>query len=214
MIRIALADAFPVYRKGVAALLSETTDLTLVLEASTSKELLDGLHTTHADVVLLEAALADVDGSDMVRELRRQFGDTVRSVVVSNDITEPAVLHMLRSGVSAFLAKGSPPQQLLDAIRTVHTQGYWFNELVTANRLRSLVADGQPRPLFSNPVHLSDREREVLMLICQQYTNNEIADTLRLSASTVHGYRNSLLIKTGAKNTAGLVMYAVGAGIM
>lgn len=115
---------------------------------------------------------------------------------------------MLKTGVSAFLPKGVSPIELVEVIRTVKKQGYFFKD-DQLDALREQIPTKAPRPVLQQEELLSDREREVLRLICQQKTAKEIGDELYITQRTAEGHKNNLFAKTGAKNIAGLVIYAI-----
>jgi DNA-binding NarL/FixJ family response regulator len=116
--------------------------------------------------------------------------------------------YMLKLGVNAFLPKGVEPQLLSEAVRETFTRGYFFmDEQIEV--MRRQISSNVPEPALSTEESLSEREIEILKLICQQYTAQQIADKLFITKRTVEGHKSSLLLKTSAKNTAGLVIYAV-----
>ncbi len=116
--------------------------------------------------------------------------------------------YMLKLGVNAFIPKGVSPEELLEIIEDVTKKDYFFmNDQI--DELRKQLSSKIPKPKLIEEDQLSVREKEVLSLICQQKTAQEISEILFLSKRTIEGHRTNLLLKTGAKNTAGLVIYAI-----
>lgn len=116
--------------------------------------------------------------------------------------------HMIRLGVSAFLPKNASQKLLVEAIEKVQKTGVFFTEQ-DHEMLASFVKSDSPKRYFNSAESLTEREVEVLQLICSEYTNQEIAEKLYLSKRTVESHRQRILEKIGAKNTAGLVIYAI-----
>jgi DNA-binding NarL/FixJ family response regulator len=112
-------------------------------------------------------------------------------------------------GANGYLLKNAEPEEIKTAIFTVHENGYYFNDFVNKDLMKKLTNRSQVKHVFNKNIELTDREQEVLKLICQEHTATEIANLIFLSPRTVEGIRTKLLEKIGVKNTAGLVMYAV-----
>lgn len=123
------------------------------------------------------------------------------------------MVKMVEAGASGYLLKNCGTEEVLNAIRQVYSAGYYFNDFFV-NALNAMKNGAKPKSTatldFNHiPVELTEREREILLLICQELTNIEIGEKLFISSRTVDGHRNNLLSKTGARNTAGLVVFAV-----
>jgi len=112
-------------------------------------------------------------------------------------------------GANGYLLKNAEPEEIKTAITTAYENGYYFNDYVNKALLKRVVHKNQLKPVFNNNIELTNREIEVLKLICNEQTANEISKLIFLSPRTVEGIRTKLLEKIGVKNTAGLVMYAV-----
>ena len=115
---------------------------------------------------------------------------------------------MLKTGVNAFIPKGISPDKLHNIITEVAEKDYFFMD-DQIEVLRKQLSPKLPQPIVDEEIQLSDREKEVLNLICQQKTAKDISKIMYISKGTVDGHRTNLLLKTGAKNTAGLVIYAI-----
>jgi len=209
-IRIALAEDHALFREGLASLLKEEEELTLVFEASNGEELLEGLKKHKVDVVLLDLNMPVLDGKQTLNLLMAKYSK-VRTIVLTMFDSESYIMETIRLGARGFLAKNCSIEKVVDAIYAVHEQGYYFHDEVSKSQLFRLVNDVGIEPSFQNEP-LSARERTILELICNEKKNNEIADLLCISVRTVEVHRQNLLRKTNSKNVAGLVIFAIKEG--
>lgn len=206
-VRLAVVDDQQLFRKGLVSLIDEFEELSVSLEAANGKELLEGLKTHKADVVLLDLEMPVMDGIETTENLRQKFPD-IKVLILTMHNEEQIILHLLEKGAHGFLLKDNPIETVVDAIYGVIENGYFFNDRISKIMVKGLVRNNKIIPSFS-PARLSEREIEVVRLICKEFTNKEIAEKLFISARTVDGHREKILEKTKAKNTAGIVMYAV-----
>lgn len=197
-------------------MLSEFEDMQVVGEAGNGQELLDLLKDTFPevpDVILLDLKMPVMDGMEALKKIREQYAD-LKVIILSMYEDEKFILHLVELGANAYLLKNAEPEDVQYTIHKVIEQGYCFNDEVTEIMRKGLINKTQEIPRIDNKVQLTPRELEVITLICQEYTNAEIAEKLFLSPRTIEGYRNKLLEKLGVKNTAGIVRYAVTNGIV
>ena len=162
------------------------------------------------DVLVLDLKMDGMDGIEVTNHLKADHPE-IKVIVVSSHYQGSFMGFMLKTGVSAFLPKGISPIDLVDVIRTVHRQGFYFKE-DQLDAVRQQISSKSPKPALEHDDSLSDREIEVLRLICHQKTAKEMADELFLTARTIDGHKANLFAKTGAKNIAGLVIYAIQHG--
>lgn len=209
MIRLALVDDEKLFLQGLTLLLSEDSSLEVLFTAADGTELLSMLENAEVipDIILLDMKMKPMNGVDTAKKLRKDFPD-IRIVILTTYYQDSFIACMLKIGVCAFLSKNTEADKLLFAIHTVYDKEIFFSEH-DVKILRQHAGKKDAISFFDAPVSLTQRELEVLTLICDQYTNTEIADKLSLSMRTVEGHRNNLLSKTGAKNTAGLVLFAI-----
>jgi DNA-binding NarL/FixJ family response regulator len=165
------------------------------------------------DIVLMDLRMKGMDGVDTTLCLKDQWPE-VKVISISSFYKKSFMGFMMRSGVSAFLPKELSPEKLVSVIHDVNKKGYYFMP-DQIDVMREQFASNIPQPeLDKSNSLLSEREEEVLRLICKQLTAQEIADKLSVSKRTVDGHRNNIFAKTGVKNLAGLVLYAVKNGII
>lgn len=208
-IRLAIADDEVLIRRGLELIIRDFEGIELVMEAGNGQELLDQLEDMESlpDVVIMDMRMPVMNGVETAKKLTEAYSD-IRIVVLSTYFSKAFVLNMLEIGAAAYLPKNTSPDEMEHTIRGVVEKGFYYNEEVMAFVRENLRKKKKPSlPGFE--VDLTKREREVLQLICEQYTNSEIAEKLFISTRTVEGHRNNLLQKLNCRNTAGLVAVAI-----
>ncbi|WP_426059027.1 response regulator [Hymenobacter sp. B1770] len=212
MTRVFLVDDHTVLRKGLRSLLDGQPNITVVGEAANGQELLDQLHATPADVVLLDLHMPVLDGLTTTRRLREEFSD-VRVLILSMEEHELSIDQVLKAGALGYVLKNADKAEILVAIQSVAAGKRFLCSELGLLMLDKLVGTPLVSPeLAQTDKALSQREREVLQLIADGLTNVEISDKLFTSKRTIETHRQNILEKTGAKNTAALVRYAMGRG--
>ncbi len=212
MIRLALADDQHLFRKGMALLLRDMAEAHVVLECANGEELLNGLKNTEVDIVLLDLEMPVLDGTETMKRIRQEFPQ-VKVIILSTHDEDAFIVRLMELGANGYMLKTAEPDEIDTAIRSVAANGYYFSELVSKVMLHGLLKKKQVKPFFNEIDPLSDREIEVLRGICTELTTAEIAEKIFVSPRTVDFHRNNLLLKTGARNAAGLVVYAMTKGI-
>ena len=207
-IHIAIADDQKLFRKGMAALISSFENMVLIFEAGDGKELLQLCDEAMVkpDVILLDLSMPEMNGLDALKLLKVKH-PAVRAIILSIHEVENFILATIQAGANGYLAKNAEPEEVELAIREVFKNDFYFTLPMLEIMRKGLTKKAQPISLAED--HLTPREKEVLQLICKQFSSHEIAEQLFLSHRTVEGHRNNLLTKTGSRNTAGLVLYAL-----
>lgn len=201
--RIALVDDHTLFRNGLRGLLEHCTGYRVVGEAGGGEEFLAILDTLEADVVFMDFAMPGIDGAQTTeRALARR--PELKIITLSMYGDESYYSRMVEAGARGFLLKDSDIGDVIEAVETVAAGGTYFSPQLLSSlagrmRTREAVAD-EP---------LSSREREILVAVCRGLSNQEIADELFISKRTVDKHRANILEKTGCKNTASLVVYAI-----
>lgn len=212
MIRLALTDDQLLFRKGMAMILRDMAGVRVVLECANGEELLAALKATKIDVVLLDLEMPVLDGTTTMRRIRQEF-PAVKAIILSSHDEDDQISALMDLGANGYMLKTAEPDEIDMAIRSVAQSGFYLNDTVNKGLLHGLVKDRKVKPTFNEIDPLSDRELEVLRGICQELTTAEIAGKIFVSPRTVEFHRNNLLLKTGARNAAGLVVYAMTNGI-
>ncbi len=210
-IKLALCDDHNLFRVGMASILTQVPDFDLVLEAANGQELIDKIARKTPDVVLLDLQMPVLDGTATADFLRENH-PLIKIVILTMHDEDRMVLHLLEKGVSGYLLKDADPGEVEKAIRKVMDDGVYLNDFVSRAMLRKMTNTStvvkQPSTFYNSKVLLSEREKEVLKLICEGLSTAEISEKIFLSPRTVEGHRLRILEKTGTKNTAGMVAYA------
>lgn len=212
-IKIAIADDYKIFREGLKVGLSADENLEVVLEADNGEDLLKGLETTVPDIILMDLKMPIMDGMEATKEVRKKY-PSVKVLVVSMYEDDKFIIHLMENGANGYLLKNTEPDEIRRSIYSVHENGYYFNDLVNKALLKKLVLKNNLKPSFNQNIELTEREQEVLKLICEEKTAAEIAKEIFLSPRSVEGIRQRLIEKVGVRNSAGLVMFAVKNGIV
>jgi DNA-binding NarL/FixJ family response regulator len=205
-IRIALVDDQKLFRGGLKMLLSDPPDFEVVFEADNGKQFFERLAYKPVDVVILDVEMPVMDGPETLTRLREEQPET-RVIMLTMHDNDRLINHLMQLGANGFLLKDEDPEVVRTAVRRVADEGIFFRDYVSRALLKG-NRQQSPHDRVAGP-DLSDRELEVLALICQELTSKEIGERLFISARTVEGHRRSLQEKTGSRNIAGLVLYAV-----
>ncbi len=212
-INVYIADDHTLFRKAMVNLLRTFSRVNEVKDAENGKELLELVKKEPPQVVVVDLQMPIMDGVEASEILVRKFPD-VKVIMLTMHDSEKYILHMVELGVHAFLLKNTEPEELERAIYTVHDKDFYHNDLV-ANVLRKSIREQLEarRPEFSR-ISLTDREKEILHLICKEMTIREIALYLNISENTVRNHRVNLMEKIGTDNAIGLVRFAYESGLL
>ncbi len=210
-ITLAIADDELLFRQGLISILNKEKHLDIVFDAENGKDLMNKLRSTDRipEIVITDLKMPELNGVEATKLIRKEFPD-VKIIALTSYFSKPFIINMISIGAVAYLAKNSTPKLMLTTIQEVAEKGFYYDEKVMKFIHDGLLnnKDQVKKSNFDN-TYFTKREREVLDLICAQYTTNEIAEKLFISPRTVDGHRNNLLLKTEAKNLAGLVVYAI-----
>ena len=207
-IKIAIADDYKIYRDGLKVGLSSDENLEVMMEADNGEDLLKALESTSPDVILMDLKMPIMDGMEATKEVRKKY-PAIKVLVVTMYDDDKFIIHLMENGANGYLLKNTEPDEIRKSIYCVHENGYYFNDVVNKALLKKLVLKNNLKPSFNQNVELTERELEVLKLICEEKTAAEIAKDIFLSPRSVEGIRQRLIEKIGVRNTAGLVMFAV-----
>ncbi len=202
--RIILVDDHALFRRGLKGLLEQVGGCSVVAEAASGEEFLSLLSQQPCDVVFMDISMPGIDGAETTRQALA-VNPGLRIVTLSMFGDEHYYTRMVEAGACGFLLKDSSIDEVLEAIRCVVEGGSYFSEAILSN-LSSQLRGGLCAP---SEEPLSVRELEILLAVCQGLSNQEIADLLFISKRTVDKHRANILEKTGCKNTASLVVYAL-----
>lgn len=208
--RIILVDDHSLFRNGLRGLLEHCTGCRVTGEAASGEEFLARLAEWEADIVFMDFAMPGIDGAQTA-ERALALRPELRIIALSMFGEEQYYTRMVEAGARGFLLKDSEIDDVIEAIETVAGGGSYFSPQL----LSSLTGRMRSRQQEEGPdEQLSSREREILVAVCRGLSNQEIADELFISKRTVDKHRANILEKTGCKNTASLVVYAIRNGLV
>ncbi len=217
-IKVGLVDDQLLVRSGFKTIINAWEDTEVVFESGDGYSVIERLKKADQlpDVMLVDLQLPNkgslmYSGVHLTSDLLRHF-PAIRILIVSVQDDPVTMASLIERGAHGFLSKDCAPEELHTAIGSVFDNGSYINEK-TLRALQARLSKGDKAPAPGSD-ELTPREEEVLRLICQELTAEEIGEKLFISAKTVNGHRNNLLQKTGARNITGLVMYAVKTGLV
>lgn len=214
-IRAILAEDHNVVRDGLHLLLDSQPDITVVGEASTGMEAVELAQTTQPDVAVMDITMPDMDGLEATRRIRSQSPGT-QVLILSMHESDIYFFRALEAGAAGYVVKKAASEELLHAVRAVARGDAYFHPSVA----RNLLAHYQDRTEAIAPAgppgydKLTDREKEVMWLLIHGHVNQDIADKLVISPSTVQAHRTHILEKLGLSSVIDLVRYAIRYGLL
>ncbi len=209
-IRVIIADDHVLYRAGVKTALSSKKDIKVIAEADNGMHLLNMLKNVEADVILLDIQMPIMDGITALPEIKKLRPD-IKVIMLTMMDDHSMITKLMELGANSYLTKTSDSEIIYEAIKTCYEQEYYFNSLTNKALLSNLKQRNvaTPQKMMQQEAQLNDKEMMILKLMCEEKSTKEIADLVDLSPRTVEAIRDKLKVKTGAKSTAGLIMYAV-----
>ncbi len=210
-IRVLIADDHTVVRSGVRLLLEIEPDIVVVGEARDGHEAVTLTETLQPDVVLMDIAMPEMDGMVATRQIKAAWPQ-VNILGLTMHRSDEYFFEMLKAGASGYVLKGADTRDLINAIRIVH-QGEVFLYPTMAQRLVQDYLRRVKDEIAAGPA-LSPREKEILQLLAEGYSNKEIAEKLVISPSTVHTHRSNLMSKLGLTTRYELIQFAREHGLL
>ena len=210
-ILISLVDDQQLFRSGLAGLIKSVAGFTLLSEAENGKIFIEQLQQsdTLPHIALIDMEMPEMNGVELNSVLQKKY-PSIKVLVLSTYNQERFIGKMIEAGACGYLTKNCEIDELVTAINTTHNNGFYFNQdTLAAMRKTSQYKSGEIRNISNIAIELTAREKEILVLLCRELSNIEIGERLFISPRTVEGHRNNLLQKTGCRNTAGLVIFAI-----
>lgn len=212
-IRLGIVDDHTLFRKGMVALLEDFEGFEVVLEAENGEKLLERLKFDQPELILLDLDMPKLSGSEVLPILRQEYPDLKVLILTMHD-EETMILRVMELGANGYLLKGMEPEELEAALRTAYRTGYYLSDKVSRAMLQRVISPQKFKTTSIVSEELTRREMDVLKLVCQERTNAEIAQVLFISPRTVEGHRLRIIQKIGAKNTIGMVIFAIKEGLV
>ena len=210
--KIIIVDDHELFRDGLKYVIEKLPDFLVIAEANNGKQFLELLNNEKPDLVLMDISMPVMNGIEATEKAIENYPD-LKIIVLSMFGEQEYYYRMISAGVKGFVLKQSGKHELEKAIKEVLNGGNYFSQELLCKIITNF---NNKNVLTSNNtiVKLTDRESEILQLVCNGMTNAEIADKLFLSQKTIEGHKTRLMQKTNTKNTAGLVMFAIKTGIV
>ncbi len=207
-IRVAIADDHKLFRKGVILSMRQYTNIKFVMEADDGEDLLSKISEAKPDVVLCDLKMPKKDGIDSTKLITKNFPG-IRVIILTMYEDERFVGHLMDCGAAGYLLKSTDPAEIKKAINDVMRTGFYLNPFVNKVLIKKNYSKQKFNPNLTSEVVLSDREKEVLTLVCMEFTAAEISGKMGISARTVEAIKDRLMERFGVKNSVGLVFYAM-----
>jgi DNA-binding NarL/FixJ family response regulator len=210
-INIIIADDEQLFRKGVRFILEKQACFNVIFEAENGQQLIDFISTTEEfpDIILMDLKMPILNGVESTKIVHKTHPN-IKIIALTSYDGKSFITNMIDVGASSYLLKNTTPKTVIHTIKEVHSKGFYYDENVLKIIYENIISSSGKRIKSDLDKKLiSKREMDVLEGICAQLTTNEIAEKLFLSARTIEGHRNSLLVKTKSKNVAGLVIYGI-----
>ncbi len=207
-IKIIIADDHTMFMDGIASLLEKEQEIEVVAKAENGIAALGILEKVTVDLVILDLSMPEMDGIDLAKNIKKKHPE-IKMLVVSTHSNTQIISRLIRIGINGYLLKNTDAAIFIKAIRSITDGEDYFDEEISQKHLNNCI---QIEKQTAETIELSNREKEILTLIAQEFTTIEIADQTFISLNTVNTHRRNLLSKLNAKNTAGLVKYAIENG--
>lgn len=207
-IKFAIADDHKIFRDGIKMALNGKPHLKLVWEAEDGKEMLHKLAIKRPDILLLDIRMPELDGINALELIRKEHDD-LKIIVLSMYDDQQMVSKMMEMGANAYLTKTTDPNEIYEAILTCMNEDFYFNELVNQAVLLKLNYKKTVKQHYPNAIKFSEKEIQILKLLAEDKTTEEISKEVFLSPRTIETIRQNMKNKVNAKTIAGLIVYGM-----
>lgn len=211
MIKVFLVEDHDIVRDGIKSILTDTPGISVIGEASNGNELLKQI-SPETDIVIMDIHMPLLDGVETTKLLSLQ-NKNVKILILSMLDHENYITELFNAGVKGYMLKSTGKDELIYAIKRIHNSGMYISPEIMAKSIDRFILLPRDNSNKTN-IALSKRELEVLRLLSEGLTNNEIAEKLYTSRRTIETHRKNLIDKTSSKNTAALIRYAIMEGII
>lgn len=208
IINVAIADDHKIFRKGVILSLKPYNNIQFIQEAENGEELIKLVEKQQPDIVLMDLKMPVKDGIETTKYLNKHF-PSIRILILTMFEDERFVGHLMDSGANGYLLKSTEPTEIRQGIMDVMKTGFYLNNFVNRVLIKKNYAKQKFNPNLSSEIVVSDREKEVLSLVCMEFTAQEIAAQMDISPRTVEAIKDRLMERFGVKNSVGLVFFAM-----
>jgi DNA-binding NarL/FixJ family response regulator len=211
-INVIIADDQHLFLDGLRMLLADYKAIRIAGEAANGEEVLDLVVKAKPDVIITDIHMPVMDGVELTKELQKYYPE-IKIIALTGLEEDHYVVDMLEAGAKAYLTKHAKKEKLVEAIYAVLGNANYFCERTSMKLLRKIAGSKIKVEITENASLLTPMEKQVVLLICEELSNKEIASRLDIVTKTVEGYRYKIYEKTGAKNAVGLVFFAIRSGL-
>lgn len=205
MIKVLIADDHQLLIDGINTTLEDEQNIEIVAGVNNGLQVLDYLKNNNVDIILMDINMPEMDGLECTKVVVKEYPDT-KIIVISQYNERRLIKQMVNNGASGYLLKDSSKGELVGAINSVASGFPFFSDRLSTNPALSVDKKKKPNHLFFS---LTEREKEILNLICKEFSSQEISEKLSISFHTVETHRANLMLKSGAKNSIGLMKWAL-----
>lgn len=206
ILSVIIVDDHEIFRKGLKTVLNDIDFVKVVAEASNGQELLKLLKNVECDIIFMDISMPQMDGIEATRKVK-ELHPNIEIIALTMHENIGYFNKMIEAGAKGFLLKNTNKNEIIEALQSVaNGQNYYSQEFCAFFNIK--------QPTRKLNIDITDREKEILELICKGYSSIEIADKLGISQRTVEGHKAHLFEKTGTKNTASLVVFAIKNGLI
>jgi len=203
-IKIVLVDDHRMFRDGVKSVLSDEENIEIIGEFGHAKDLYDLLNSKQPDLIITDISMPDISGIEIAKYVSENY-PKIKLLILSMHSNEEFITKSLNAGAHGYLPKDTSMNELLEAINTIHRGDNYFNKNISDTILKSIINKSKEETSKT----LTKREKEIISLVVDGFSNKEIADKLCISIRTVDSHKNNIMQKLSLKSSVELVKYAI-----
>ena len=213
MIKVAIVDDHKMFRDGIAYILNSTEGYQVIWTADCRQDTLDKLKTNYPDILLVDISLGDENGIDLTEEIIELYKD-ISILGLSMHHEEEYIVSMLEKGAKGYLLKDSGVEELKKALQKLTVGEYYYNDTVMKTLIQRVQSPTKNNRATKEDLKLTEREIEIIKLVAEEFSNQEISEKLFISPRTVESHKRNMISKLDVKNSIGLVRYAISNGLV
>lgn len=212
MIKVIIADDQSLVRESLRLVLEQDPEINIIAEAVNGKDVIDAVLHEKPDVIVTDIQMPEMGGIELTKALQETYPE-IKIIGLTMYEEDYLVVEMMEAGAKGYLMKDSGIGPVAEAIHTVYKNRRYFCDSTSDRLIKKLAASTAKISAREDAEQFSEKEKEIIRLVCQEFSNKEIAEQMHLGLKTIESYRNKIFEKMGVKNMAGLAVYAMNAGI-